>query len=63
MKAARATAATAADTVADIGMGTANILGGLFLQGNGQLDENEAKAAWELTHQKKKKRRTNYILP
>lgn len=58
MKAVRATAATAADMVADIGMGTANILGGLFLQGNGQLDENEAKAAWELTHQKKKKRRT-----
>ena len=63
MKAVRATAATAADMVAEIGMGTANILGGLFQQGNGQLEENEAKATWELTHQKKKKRRTNYILP
>ncbi len=58
MKAVRATAASAADMVAEIGMGTANLLGGLFQQGNGQLDENEAKAAWELTHQKKKKRRT-----
>ena len=53
MKAVRATAAT----VTDIGMGKANILGGLYLQGNRQLDENEAKVVWGLTHQKKKKRR------
>lgn len=54
MRAVKATAATAAGVVADIGESVGQFVGGLFLPGPA-YDPDEKRLAWELSHPKKKK--------
>lgn len=55
-KAVKATAATAASLAADIGEGVGQFIGGLFQPGAG-IDPDAEREAWELTRQKKRKRK------
>lgn len=55
-KAVKATAATAASLAADIGEGVGQFIGGLFQPGAG-TDPDAEREAWELTRQKKRKRK------
>lgn len=55
-KAVKATAATAASLAADIGEGVGQFIGGLFQPGPG-TDPDAEREAWELTRQKKRKRK------
>lgn len=55
LKAAKNTAANALDAAADIASAIAEAGTGLIQPGSGQLDENEERNVWELTHKKKKK--------
>lgn len=56
LKAVKATATTAANLAADIGEGVGQFIGGLFHPGAG-TDPDAEREAWELTRQKKRKRK------
>ena len=56
LNAVKATAATAASLAADIGEGVGQFIGGLFQPG-AEIDHDAEREAWELTRQKKRKRK------